>query len=165
MASPEASEPLHWNYSGSLDDKDFALHGHSTVILLTVLCILLLITLLYLYLRWTCYSNSLSAAAAAATATTTVASTPDRDNHESPGLDAGIINSIPVELHSEGKNNGECAICLGVFTVGEKMKVLPSCGHGFHPECIDAWLRTQPNCPLCRAFAAKKTVADMKDMV
>lgn len=164
MASPEASEPFHWHYSSSLDDKDFALHGHGTVILLTVLCILLLITLLYLYLRWTCYSNSLSAAAAT-TATTTVASTPDRANHASPGLDAGIINSIPVELHSEGKKNGECAICLGMFTVGEKVKVLPSCSHGFHPECIDAWLRTQPNCPLCRAFAAKKTVADMKDMV
>jgi Ring finger domain len=159
MASPGASEPLHWNYSGSLDDKDFALHGHRTVVLLTVLCILVLVTLLYLYLRWTCYSNSLSAAAATETTVAT-----EIANHVSSGLDAGIINSIPVELHKEGENR-ECVICLGVFSIGEKMKVLPSCSHGFHPDCIDGWLRTQLNCPLCRASVAKKTVADLKDMV
>lgn len=161
MASPEASDPYHWHYSGSLDNKDFTLHGHGTVVLLSVLCILLLFTLLYLYLRWTCYSNSLSAAGATET---TVTSTTERANHASSGLDAGTINSIPVELHKEGENR-ECVICLGVFTIGEKVKVLPSCSHGFHPECINGWLRTQPNCPLCRAFIAKKTGADVKDMV
>jgi E3 ubiquitin-protein ligase ATL10/75/76/77/78 len=129
MASPEASEPLQWHYT---DDKDFALHGHGTVVLLSVLCILLLVTLLYLYLRWTCYSNSFSTAA---TTETIVASTTERANHEPSGLDAGNINSIPVELHKEGENR-ECVICLGVFSVGEKMKILPSCGHGFHPDCI-----------------------------
>ncbi|WVZ65942.1 hypothetical protein U9M48_015222 [Paspalum notatum var. saurae] len=27
----------------------------------------------------------------------------------------------------------------------------PACGHAFHAACVDAWLRTTPSCPLCRA--------------
>ncbi|KAJ4751005.1 RING-H2 finger A3A [Rhynchospora pubera] len=161
MASPPAAQPFHWHNDGSLDEKDFALHGHSIVLLLAILFILLLISLLYLYLRWTCYNYRLTTTAAATA--TTVASTEEGVDHASSGLDVGTITSMPVELYKEGEN-GECVICLGMFTVGEKLKVIPSCSHGFHPECIEAWLRTQPSCPLCRALVAKKTVADVKDM-
>jgi E3 ubiquitin-protein ligase ATL41 len=31
------------------------------------------------------------------------------------------------------------------------VRELPSCGHSFHVECVDAWLRTRTTCPLCRA--------------
>ncbi|KZV39611.1 hypothetical protein F511_02074 [Dorcoceras hygrometricum] len=45
----------------------------------------------------------------------------------------------------------ECAICLSMFTEGDKVKVLPFCLHGFHSGCVDKWLRTRSSCPLCRA--------------
>ncbi|KAG8054879.1 hypothetical protein GUJ93_ZPchr0001g30416 [Zizania palustris] len=45
----------------------------------------------------------------------------------------------------------QCPICLGEFEEGDKVKTLPRCGHVFHPECVDAWLRSRPSCPLCRS--------------
>ncbi|OIT24237.1 PREDICTED: RING-H2 finger protein ATL78-like [Nicotiana attenuata] len=44
----------------------------------------------------------------------------------------------------------ECVICLSEFGVGEKVKVLPKCNHGFHVKCIDKWLNSHSSCPTCR---------------
>ncbi|WOL16485.1 RING-H2 finger protein ATL74 [Canna indica] len=43
-----------------------------------------------------------------------------------------------------------CAICLSDFSDGEKMRVLPACGHRFHVACIDTWLLSHCSCPTCR---------------
>ena len=45
--------------------------------------------------------------------------------------------------------NEQCAICLTEFSEGNRIKSLP-CGHMYHPECIDTWLRNAPKCPLCQ---------------
>ncbi|KAK4354545.1 hypothetical protein RND71_026739 [Anisodus tanguticus] len=70
------------------------------------------------------------------------------------GLEPSILETIPV-LAFDGKEfkDGtilECTICLCEFTEGEKMRFLPKCNHGFHVECIDAWLQCHSTCPLCR---------------
>ncbi|KAI3409625.1 RING-type domain-containing protein [Psidium guajava] len=44
----------------------------------------------------------------------------------------------------------ECAICLGEFSEGDEVRVLPQCGHGFHVGCIDPWLGSHSSCPSCR---------------
>ncbi|KZV22540.1 hypothetical protein F511_11514 [Dorcoceras hygrometricum] len=44
----------------------------------------------------------------------------------------------------------ECAICLSDFAVGESVRVLPICNHGFHIRCIDKWLNSHSSCPTCR---------------
>ncbi|KAM3259668.1 hypothetical protein ACQJBY_051128 [Aegilops geniculata] len=44
----------------------------------------------------------------------------------------------------------ECAICLAEFTRGDDVRVLPTCGHGFHAACVDAWLLSNSTCPSCR---------------
>uniref|UniRef100_A0A0E0N499 RING-type domain-containing protein n=2 Tax=Oryza TaxID=4527 RepID=A0A0E0N499_ORYRU len=46
--------------------------------------------------------------------------------------------------------NMVCAICLGEFADGEKVRVLPRCGHGFHVRCVDTWLVSHDSCPTCR---------------
>ena len=43
-----------------------------------------------------------------------------------------------------------CAICLSDFADGERMRVLPVCGHRFHVACIDRWLASHRSCPTCR---------------
>ncbi|KAJ0045421.1 hypothetical protein Pint_06271 [Pistacia integerrima] len=44
-----------------------------------------------------------------------------------------------------------CAICLCEFNDGEAIRILPECLHSFHVHCIDMWLYSHSNCPLCRA--------------
>ncbi|KFK36034.1 hypothetical protein AALP_AA4G069000 [Arabis alpina] len=44
----------------------------------------------------------------------------------------------------------ECAICLSEFVSEERVKLLPTCHHGFHVRCIDKWLSSHSSCPTCR---------------
>lgn len=47
----------------------------------------------------------------------------------------------------------ECAICLSELVAdgGERVRVLPACGHGFHGACVEGWLAARASCPTCRA--------------
>lgn len=45
----------------------------------------------------------------------------------------------------------DCSVCLGEFREEESLRLLPKCSHAFHVQCIDTWLRSHSNCPLCRA--------------
>ncbi|PWZ23099.1 RING-H2 finger protein ATL72 [Zea mays] len=45
----------------------------------------------------------------------------------------------------------ECAICLSELEGGERVRVLPACGHGFHGACVEGWLAARASCPTCRA--------------
>ncbi|XP_062202895.1 RING-H2 finger protein ATL74-like [Phragmites australis] len=88
-----------------------------------------------------------------------------------PATDAGLkkreLRRIPVEVYEAkaGVPGTECAICLGEFASGEKVRVLPRCHHGFHVPCIDMWLAAHSSCPICRnslleeAGAGEATVA------
>ncbi|KAK1663124.1 hypothetical protein QYE76_051283 [Lolium multiflorum] len=58
----------------------------------------------------------------------------------------------------------DCAVCLGQVEAGETVRRLPKCAHLFHAECVDAWLRAQCTCPMCRAPVGPPTpAASMKD--
>ncbi|RDX60820.1 RING-H2 finger protein ATL54, partial [Mucuna pruriens] len=70
------------------------------------------------------------------------------------GLQQSIINSITVCKYKkdEGLVEGtECSVCLNEFQEEETLRLLPKCNHAFHIPCIDTWLRSHTNCPLCRA--------------
>ncbi|GMP22991.1 hypothetical protein CsSME_00000762 [Camellia sinensis var. sinensis] len=43
-----------------------------------------------------------------------------------------------------------CVVCLSDFVDGEPFRVLPECLHPFHVPCIDMWLYSHSNCPVCR---------------
>ncbi|XP_068667721.1 RING-H2 finger protein ATL52-like [Aristolochia californica] len=45
----------------------------------------------------------------------------------------------------------ECSVCLSVFVEGEDIRQMPKCKHLFHADCIDMWLYSHSNCPICRA--------------
>ncbi|XP_042490658.1 RING-H2 finger protein ATL54-like [Macadamia integrifolia] len=70
------------------------------------------------------------------------------------GLPENIINSINVCKYQKGEGlveGTECSVCLGEFQEDETLRLLPKCSHAFHLPCIDTWLRSHTNCPLCRA--------------
>ena len=47
----------------------------------------------------------------------------------------------------------DCAVCLENFKMGDKCRLLPTCKHSFHAQCVDAWLLKTPICPICRTSA------------
>ncbi|CAN0112020.1 unnamed protein product, partial [Heterosigma akashiwo] len=42
-----------------------------------------------------------------------------------------------------------CSVCLGEYARGETLTLL-GCGHHFHADCLDEWLRRRRVCPLCK---------------
>ncbi|XP_056683533.1 RING-H2 finger protein ATL39-like [Spinacia oleracea] len=88
-------------------------------------------------------------------------------NHELPrGLETTVIDTFPKFAYSTRsdddddddprvksglmKMTGECAVCLGTFEEKEILRLLPKCGHVFHADCVDTWLRMHATCPFCR---------------
>jgi Ring finger domain len=70
------------------------------------------------------------------------------------GLGETLINRIALLKYR--KNDGlvvstDCSVCLGEFNEDESLRLLPECTHAFHVECIDKWLESHSNCPICRA--------------
>lgn len=67
------------------------------------------------------------------------------------GLVESAIKTIPLSIYSRKSNSHNCAICLLEFRESDYVRTLPVCSHAFHVDCIDIWLRSHANCPLCRA--------------
>ncbi|KAJ0726633.1 putative transcription factor C2H2 family [Helianthus annuus] len=69
------------------------------------------------------------------------------------GLDQSMIDSIQMFKYRKEDDliDSDCPVCLGVFEEEESLRLLPKCSHAFHVACIDTWLRSHKNCPLCRA--------------
>lgn len=55
-------------------------------------------------------------------------------------------------------SNQNCAICWDSFKVGEKVcwSKIVTCRHGFHLDCMVAWLKDHDKCPMCRCDYIKK---------
>ncbi|XP_040985883.1 E3 ubiquitin-protein ligase Os04g0590900-like [Juglans microcarpa x Juglans regia] len=70
------------------------------------------------------------------------------------GLDEALIKSITVCKYKNGEGlveGTDCSVCLSEFEEDESIRLLPKCSHAFHLPCIDTWLKSHSNCPLCRA--------------
>ncbi|KAK3428818.1 hypothetical protein EUGRSUZ_E00274 [Eucalyptus grandis] len=70
------------------------------------------------------------------------------------GLDEALIKSITMcryKKHDGGLIEGTCSVCLSEFQEDESIRLLPKCTHVFHVPCIDTWLKSHSNCPLCRS--------------
>ncbi|WOG87673.1 hypothetical protein DCAR_0206904 [Daucus carota subsp. sativus] len=87
-------------------------------------------------------------------APTITASSPgsSRLSHSKSGAVSSAVRSLPIVSYcGPASQQIDCAICLGEFEEGEKVKMIPCCKHVFHPGCIDTWLSGNVTCPLCRS--------------
>lgn len=76
------------------------------------------------------------------------------------GLQPSVIEAITIFRYKKGDNlieGTECSVCLNEFRDDETLRLLPKCSHAFHVPCIDAWLRSHTNCPVCRAGIISST--------
>lgn len=70
------------------------------------------------------------------------------------GLQPSVINKITIFKYKTGNGlveGSNCSVCLNEFQEDESLRLLPNCKHAFHIYCIDTWLRSHTNCPLCRS--------------
>lgn len=143
--------------------------------IISLLLVILFVLLLHIYAKWFLQHRRRTAAAATRRRTRRSATAGENnsisnflhpnghfhhfhnyhsENITSPskGLESSTIALIPLFIHTHSDNNPlECVVCLSVFEDNEVGRCLPKCGHSFHAECIDMWLHSHTNCPICRA--------------
>ncbi|KAJ7562960.1 hypothetical protein O6H91_03G090500 [Diphasiastrum complanatum] len=121
-------------------------HSHATLaIIVGVLSTISSLAFLVLLYTTRCRRRSSSIVQQPGAATATPAS--------NGGLDQAIIEHLPLFSFKSLKGNTcglECAVCLSHYEDSDILRLLPSCQHAFHVECIDKWLVSQSSCPLCR---------------
>lgn len=149
-----AQDALRWRY-GDVDDGNFGLRARSVPVLAALLMVLVFFVAVCLYLRWACHRYY--------TRRTRYPASSSSSTSAARGLDEAAIAGFPVTMFRPGPADGAeqcCPICLGEFAEGDKVKAMPRCAHGFHPECVDPWLRARASCPLCRASLLTATKPD-----
>ncbi|CAA0822315.1 RING/U-box superfamily protein [Striga hermonthica] len=67
-------------------------------------------------------------------------------NGRPPASKASIEALESVEIEND---DDQCVVCLEDWEIGEKARKMP-CGHRFHGECVERWLRIHGSCPVCR---------------
>ena len=48
-----------------------------------------------------------------------------------------------------------CSVCLGDINLFDREVSILNCGHFFHDNCLNDWLKQQMNCPECRAIVTR----------
>ncbi|XP_073026321.1 RING-H2 finger protein ATL40-like [Primulina eburnea] len=81
------------------------------------------------------------------------------------GLDPLVLASLPVLAFKQTSRGSsvECSVCLSALEDGERVRLLPNCNHSFHVDCIDKWLASNLTCPVCRAEAEPRLVAEPRE--
>ncbi|XP_073039238.1 RING-H2 finger protein ATL1-like [Primulina eburnea] len=75
------------------------------------------------------------------------------------GIDEFLIQEISsfsyIKNGQESSSFLKCVVCLNEFQENETLRILPNCGHAFHLQCIDVWLQSNSNFPLCRSTISR----------
>jgi hypothetical protein len=161
IESPKHNPMSHLINSISSYDSNIMLAA-----VISLLVVILFVLLLHIYAKWFLAQARNRRRSSSVTASHVLL--PSRFHHlhnftidttfstsTSKGLDTSVISSIPLFVYKaeECKQGLECVICLSPFEENEAGRSLTRCGHGFHVECIDMWLNSHSNCPVCRAPA------------
>ncbi|KVH92188.1 RING-H2 finger protein ATL78-like [Cynara cardunculus var. scolymus] len=136
-SSPSSSYTVHSNFDSNVVMV-------LSVLLCALICSLGLNSIIRCVLRCTNYVGSESSTGQESTSVR-LANT---------GIRKKALKTFPTVSYWEGLQlpglDKECVICLGDFSKGERVKILPKCNHGFHVRCIDKWLSSHSSCPTCR---------------
>ncbi|XP_045832853.1 RING-H2 finger protein ATL66-like [Trifolium pratense] len=149
MSNHNSIKTFDWTFDTQPEEEPLQIKGGKLLFFIAIFTIIILFTLIFLCARWIFHNRGFLNPPQAPSHTTAFPS-------PSEGLDEDDIKKLPIILHQTDYSNRaleemECCICLSAFRDGEKVKVLPSCDHCFHCECVDVWLMNHSSCPLCRA--------------
>ncbi|CAL5184643.1 unnamed protein product [Lathyrus oleraceus] len=133
-------------------------HTSSNDLLITVTVFAVTVTVFVtIYFIFRYRRNSLLRRRLTSSSSSTVLSSGNRISPETASSSSSVVDSLPLFTFSSIKRrsssvvSGDCAVCLSRFEQNDLLRLLPICCHAFHAECIDAWLRSNLTCPLCRS--------------
>jgi len=81
---------------------------------------------------------------------------PQAFGRRNQGASKSDIEQLEVHDYQPGLvedlDDAKCAICLGSYENGEKLRFLPCTPkkHHFHQACVDEWLVLNKHCPFCK---------------
>ncbi|XP_075473842.1 RING-H2 finger protein ATL52-like [Primulina tabacum] len=131
--------------------SNFTMFYYGLVVVGTVIIILTLYKIVIV--RW-CVDFDIHGSHLAST--TDPGPTSNRGFHN---LHVNFVTSFIYEKDEDGGDDISCAVCLCVFEEGEEIRQLPNCKHSFHATCIDLWLYSHMDCPLCRSTVEPSVVS------
>ena len=64
-------------------------------------------------------------------------------------LTVAQVSDMKSKVEEEG--GIDCVICMSPVDYNDPTKrMVTPCGHFFHPECLERWLKVKMECPTCR---------------
>ncbi|XP_047976545.1 E3 ubiquitin-protein ligase RING1-like [Salvia hispanica] len=159
LPSPPPPPPPPVDFSGENPTKN-----HVPTVLILMLCVLGVAFLVLSYLTLARYRRRRNTASLEPSRTSFASENQGRIAVDHPiwyirtvGLPQSAIDAMALFAYrkADGLVDGnDCAVCLADFRDGDAVRLLPKCGHAFHVDCIDTWLRSHKSCPVCRAPVA-----------
>uniref|UniRef100_A0A0A9GDJ2 RING-type domain-containing protein n=1 Tax=Arundo donax TaxID=35708 RepID=A0A0A9GDJ2_ARUDO len=73
-----------------------------------------------------------------------------RSGEGNEGGGGGVLAAGTDKERAVSAEDAVCCICLARYVDNDDLRMLP-CGHFFHKECVDKWLKINALCPLCKA--------------
>merc|ERR1712238_609969 len=90
-------------------------------------------------------------ASAASSVSTSEGAAPDEEQPAETSSPTLSFNAQRMLRSFTATTCTSCSICIDEFEEGEKIRLLPLCGHAFHTDCILPWLKDRQGCcPLCK---------------
>ncbi|KAL3520923.1 hypothetical protein ACH5RR_019072 [Cinchona calisaya] len=164
------------NSSGSTKTSASKDALHDVVYSLSFSIAILLVLVIISYISYKCNRSMLSSPLPTGTNyPNTENQTNDHEFFTIPsigGLNEATLLNYPKLLYSQAKSyRGDqqdssidasgCSICLVDYKNTDMLRLLPDCGHIFHLECIDPWLKLHPTCPICRSSPVPTPLAQV----
>lgn len=80
------------------------------------------------------------------------------------GLNKALVKTkFMPEMYTEQK---DCCICMCEFDANSVISPLPCAKqHYFHAECLENWLKTKQECPLCREKVTTEKLNQMENQL
>ena len=61
-----------------------------------------------------------------------------------------IEQATTMRMATARDEGSACSICQDNFASGQAIRKIVQCGHEYHRGCIDTWLQSNVQCPICR---------------
>ncbi|KAF9623736.1 hypothetical protein IFM89_004817 [Coptis chinensis] len=83
---------------------------------------------------------------------------PNSNTERHSGSDRNTDHAVPIgsalpmfcfNTIIGGHISADCALCHCTFEPNDQLRLIPSCGHACHSNCLLDWLEANTTCPLC----------------